>query len=239
LIRSLEGKLRISLAEKTVLLALAHASASISRNRSTKDPSTKGSSSTTTGSGTTSAGKPTSKPLVDISELSKAEETVKQVFSELPSYDLLIPALLEGGWQHLREKCKLTPGVPLKPMLAKPTKSISEVLDRFEGREFTCEYKYDGERAQIHYIPSPSGGESGGKGKGEVKVYSRNSEDMSKRYPDIVEALGRVVKVGGKGEGGFVLDCECVAWDAKEERYSFQISPYIPIPQKFRICFPE
>ena len=101
-------------------------------------------------------------------------------------------------------------------MLAKPTKSIGEVLDRFEGREFTCEYKYDGERAQIHFIPP----KEEGKGSGETKVYSRNSEDMSKRYPDIVEQLPRIIKPEGRGKGGFVLDCECVAWDAKEERYT-------------------
>lgn len=69
--------------------------------------------------------------------------------SELPSYDVVIPALLESGIEQLREKCRLTPGIPLKPMLAKPTKAIGEVLDRFEGKQFTCEYKYDGERAQV------------------------------------------------------------------------------------------
>lgn len=69
--------------------------------------------------------------------------------SELPSYDKVIPALLDVGIDKLRDTCKLTPGVPLKPMLAKPTKAIGEVLDRFENKRFTCEYKYDGERAQV------------------------------------------------------------------------------------------
>ena len=31
-------------------------------------------------------------------------------------------------------------------------KAIGEVLDKFEGKKFTCEYKYDGERAQVSGI---------------------------------------------------------------------------------------
>ena len=88
---------------------------------------------------------------------------------------------MTGGVENLHSVCKLTPGVPLKPMLAKPTKAITEVLDRFEGKEFTCEYKYDGERAQVHLLDN-----------GEIAVFSRNSENMSAKYPDLVEQVPRV-----------------------------------------------
>lgn len=31
-------------------------------------------------------------------------------YSELPNYDLIVPALLKGGIDGLKEACKLTPG---------------------------------------------------------------------------------------------------------------------------------
>lgn len=181
IIRSLEGKLRIGLAEKTVLVALAQS--------------------------VVLAGKK-GKALASESltqELEKGVEIVKAVFSELPTYDLVVPTLLRAGVQGLRKECNLTPGVPLKPMLAKPTKAIGEVLDRFEGKPFVCEYKYDGERAQVHYYKSGTGDNA----KSTIQVFSRNSENMSVKYPDIVEQLPRCIK---EGTESFVLDAECTAW---------------------------
>lgn len=194
IIRSLEGKLRIGLAEKTVLTALSAATLNARSQHSKVVPSTEA--------------------------IAAGDATLKQVFSELPNYDLIIPKLLENGLDGLEKLCKLTPGVPLKPMLAKPTKSIGEVLDRFEGEKFTCEYKYDGERGQIHLLPlAPGAGVSEKVGK--TKIYSRNSEDMSTKYPDIVASIPHFLKDSTKS---FVLDGEVVAWSIEEKKIlPFQI----------------
>jgi len=200
LVRFLEGKLRLGLAEKTVIIALAQAVV-------THETAKKGNK------------------LPSTDRLVEGEAALKKVYSELPSYEVIIPAMLEHGILRLHETCKLQPGVPLKPMLAKPTKSISEVLDRFEGKDFTCEYKYDGERAQIHYIATEAMSEFPAAGntlvkdtkkfKGLASIFSRNSEDLSKKYPDILEKLDTWVKSTTKS---FVLDCETVAWDPQNKK---------------------
>ena len=40
---------------------------------------------------------------------------------------------------------------------------MTEVLDKFQDTKFTVEYKYDGERAQVHVDE-----------QGHVTIYSRN-----------------------------------------------------------------
>ncbi|PPQ76335.1 hypothetical protein CVT26_008963 [Gymnopilus dilepis] len=183
IVRSLEGKLRIGNAERSVLVALAQAAVLAEKERS---------------------GKKWSQEQL-ATRLEEGAKTIKSVYSELPTYDKVIPALLEHGIDGLREHCKLSPGVPLKPMLAKPTKAIGEVLDRFENKRFTCEYKYDGERAQVHKVED-----------GTVAVFSRNSEDMSKKYPDLVEQLPRASTFQGcikETTKTFVFDAEAVAID--------------------------
>ncbi|KAF3933220.1 hypothetical protein ABW20_dc0108547 [Dactylellina cionopaga] len=188
LVRGLEGKLRLGLAEATILQATAQAVITWEKQR-------QGQSAKST-------------------DLVAAESVLKEVFSGLPSYEVVIPAMLEHGIMNLEKHCTMEPGVPLKPMLAKPTKAIAEVLDRFEDKKFTCEFKYDGERAQIHYV-SPKATESYAATvkdpkKGLAAIFSRNSEDLSTKYPDILAVLDKWVR---DNTTSFILDCETTAVD--------------------------
>ncbi len=93
-------------------------------------------------------------------------------------------------------------------MLAHPTKGIQEVLTRFENVKFTCEWKYDGERAQIHLHEN-----------GTINVYSRNQENNTTKYPDVI---GRFQSCKGDDVTSCVIDSEAVAWD----RINKQILPF-------------
>lgn len=180
IVRSLEGKLRIGLAEKTVLIALAQAFINWDKS--------------------------ISKVTTEI--LAEAEDVIREAFSQIPNYEIIIMKAHEFGILNLLEHCHLTPGIPLKPMLAKPTKSVTEIMDRFQHEEFTCEYKYDGERAQVHVLSS-----------GDVRIYSRNSEDMSQRYPDLVSITKDILKLqNGSQLSSMILDCEAVAWDREQNK---------------------
>lgn len=132
IIRALQGKLRIGLAEQSVLVALAHA-AVLAKN---------------------AADDRREAELAGI--LEEAAQLVKQAYSECPSFDDLVPALLQHPIADLPQYVHFRPGVPVRPMLAKPTVGVGEVLDKFSGQEFTCEYKYDGERAQVHVLEDGS-----------------------------------------------------------------------------------
>ncbi|KAI0212316.1 DNA ligase 1 [Lamellibrachia satsuma] len=196
LIRSLGGKLRIGLAEQSVLQALGQA---VMRTPPGQDFPPK---------------------VMDAAKGLNAEETKKKIeeaaliikttYCECPNYGAIIPVLLKEGIKDLPKHCKLTPGIPLKPMLAHPTKGVKEVLHRFDKASFTCEYKYDGERAQIHILEN-----------GKVQIYSRNQEDNTSKYPDITCRMPKALTDSVKSA---VIDSEAVAWDrAQKQILPFQV----------------
>jgi DNA ligase-1 len=139
------------------------------------------------------------------------EASVKRAFSEMPNFDRIVASLLEGcDGNALLRACHISLGIPVKPMLAKPSKGIPEVVERLSGKRFTGEYKYDGERAQIHVIS-----------RDVVQIYSRNSENMTEKYPDVIKTIKESLC---EGVESCIIDSELVAFDQTEKRIlPFQI----------------
>jgi DNA ligase-1 len=205
LMRSLAGKLRNGLGEQSILNSLAHA---CSITPPILNPET-------------------DKLIIDKFEkmrkadqtdeikklLEKSAQMVKNAYYQCPNYDQVVNAILKHGLNELEQHCKLTPGVPLRPMLAYPTKGVQEVLKRFENVQFTCEYKYDGERAQIHILDD-----------GSIQIYSRNLENNTSKYPDVIEFLQTQFNLKKKEERAkmerpilsAIIDAEVVAYDIEK-----------------------
>ncbi|EXJ87248.1 DNA ligase 1 [Capronia epimyces CBS 606.96] len=130
----------------------------------------------------------------------KAEEMVKTCFARRPNYNDLVPGLLEVGVsEELLLRCNLALHIPLRPMLGSITRDLSEMLTKLQGRDFSCEFKYDGQRAQVHCDE-----------RGKVSIFSRHLEVMTDKYPDLV-AL--VPEIRGDGVSSFILEGEVVAVD--------------------------
>ncbi|UQC81020.1 DNA ligase I [Colletotrichum lupini] len=133
---------------------------------------------------------------------SRPEEILKACFARRPNYNDLVPVLLEiGVCDELLLRCDLTLHIPLRPMLGSITRDLSEMLTKLQGRDFACEFKYDGQRAQIHCDES-----------GKISIFSRHLELMTDKYPDLVALMP---KVRGEGVNSFIMEGEVVAVDSE------------------------
>ncbi|KAF1929054.1 ATP-dependent DNA ligase [Didymella exigua CBS 183.55] len=187
IVRTLVQHLRIGAVKTTMLIALSRAfllSKPPNADFETRDPK--------------DLAKLKKEDLVDI--YSRNEEIVKACFARRPNYNDIIPALLEiGVGEELLLRCGLALHIPLRPMLGSITRDLGEMLTKLQGRDFSCEYKYDGQRAQVHCDD-----------KGKVTIFSRHLEVMTDKYPDLV-AL--VPQIRGEGVSSFILEGEVVAVD--------------------------
>uniref|UniRef100_A0A093VER7 DNA ligase n=1 Tax=Talaromyces marneffei PM1 TaxID=1077442 RepID=A0A093VER7_TALMA len=131
----------------------------------------------------------------------RAEETVKASYARHPNYDDLVPCLLEiGVTEELLMRCGLTLHVPLRPIH----------VDQAARTRFCCEYKYDGQRAQVHCDSN-----------GKVSIFSRHLELMTDKYPDLVSL---VPDIRGESVSSFILEGEVVAVDQESgDLQAFQI----------------
>lgn len=185
---------------------------------------------------TAKEGKDDPKRLELMNRLARAESLVREVYVRHPNYDNIVPALLSVGLSGLSEAIPLQVGTPLSPMLGQITRDLGDVAGRLEPtREFAAEWKYDGQRVQIHCerrkrgeVPAGESKLTSKKGGGQwvdgdvyVRLFSRHLEDMTAKYPDILQLMPELlsaVKVDEEGnETGvqsFIMDAEIVAIDS-------------------------
>ena len=115
-------------------------------------------------------------------------------------------------WQHPREEDALQAVAHLEVQVGKPIRS--ELAERLPDAETIIEkmgvvdvqYKYDGFRTQIH------------KDGLQVSIFSRNLENMSQMFPEIIEGTRKQVQADS-----VILDAEALAYNpASEEFLPFQ-----------------
>jgi len=115
-------------------------------------------------------------------------------------------------WQHPREEDALQAVAHLEVQVGKPIRS--ELAERLPDAEtiikkmgvVDAQYKYDGFRTQIH------------KDGQQVSIFSRNLENMSQMFPEIIEGTRKQVQADS-----VILDAESLAYNpASEEFLPFQ-----------------
>lgn len=124
LVRLVTGKLRLGVADQTLLDALALVA--------TKQEPT---SVQDLGEG-------------DRTAREEAKAAVEHAFNVTSDLALVAKSLLEGGLAALK-RLKMKPGVPIRSMLAERTETLEEALAKVGGVG-QVEYKYDGLRVQAH-----------------------------------------------------------------------------------------
>ncbi|GKT27721.1 DNA ligase, ATP-dependent like protein [Aduncisulcus paluster] len=135
-------------------------------------------------------------------------ENIKRAYAQSPDLGRVMRACLKASDELISEKksegsksskkkririltmservldlCKIKPGLPVRPMLAQPMKSVQMILNKLEGHPFTCEHKYDGMRLLIHRDK-----------RGKFKMFSRRLEDVTHQYPDLLASLDDATK---------------------------------------------
>jgi len=149
----------------------------------------------------------------------------QRAYALCPDLDLLVPPLIAEGVAGAAREGRLRPGTPVKPMLASITAGVADAAAKIRGAEagetgetfFLAEYKYDGVRAQIHLFREPSDSQSredddSDSASFSVRVFSRNCEDRTEAFPDVVRAFLECAKGGDYGDG-LVIDAEIVGVD--------------------------
>lgn len=139
----------------------------------------------------------------DSEKLKKAKETITEKYQLISDLGEIAKIIKEKGIEEV-EKLKIKPFTPIKSQLCERAESLLDIKERLG--KMAVDTKIDGFRQQIHKL-----GE-------EVMIFSRQEEDITKMFPDIVKAVKEIPH-------DFIIDCESIAYDTENKKYhTFQIT---------------
>jgi DNA ligase-1 len=98
------------------------------------------------------------------------------------------------------QNLKLMVGYPVRSELCERLPNPQKVIEKMEMVD--AQYKYDGFRVQIH------------KNGDEVRMFSRNLEEMTHMFPELIEAVRKQIKAKT-----IILDSEALAYNPESEEF--------------------
>lgn len=116
------------------------------------------------------------------------------------------------------KRMKIQLGVPIMPALCQRLPTAEEMVEKM-GR-MAVEPKYDGTRLQVHFSKKRKWEQAGDqlafdfRPKGFVRTFTRNLENTTHMFPDLVQALFKEVKAQEA-----ILDCEAIGFDPKTGKF--------------------
>jgi DNA ligase-1 len=111
----------------------------------------------------------------------RSKALLEKAYNLCGDIGLIARTLAERGLDGLK-RITIRVGHPIKMMAAQRVQLLQELLEKLPDG-FAVEFKYDGERVQCH------------KQGDKVTIYSRNLENITHQYPDVVEHIQKGIRV--------------------------------------------
>ena len=135
----------------------------------------------------------------------KVRELIEEKYNIHSDLGEIAELIKKNGFKGL-DGIKITPGIPIRPTLAERLDSAEEIIKKL-GR-CLVEGKYDGFRLQVS------------KDKDNIIIFSRQSENVTEMFPEIVEAVKKQIKAKSA-----VIEGEALAFNEKTNTFQpFQIT---------------
>jgi len=126
-------------------------------------------------------------------------KVLEQAYNRTSDLGLIAKTLWDKGLLGV-EKLEVRVGAPIRSELCERLPTPEKVIEKME--EVDVQYKYDGFRVQIH------------KNGNEIRMFSRNLEEMTHMFPELTEAAKKQIKADSA-----ILDSEALAYNPLSEEF--------------------